>query len=263
MGDQPSFFAWQQSRKSRRSDRDWGVGDKERTTPDNDNEGWIHLTTLCCKLDLPIFNPTTASINTRSGRGNLKSFIARQAPGDFRGRNAVLKACQLQTDHNGKLKLDFGTVLNEVAILSHPALRLHSNLVRLIGVTWEEELPELGLGPSPALVLDFADGGTLADLVQRKPSLSFTVKTEIFCGIGEALLTLHRCGIIHGDVKMENVLIQTEQNGRYVPKLTDFDLSMRIPHCPKPLPGHTCPWNAPEFFEELCHHCMELTDVYS
>jgi hypothetical protein len=263
MGDQPFFLAWQQSRKSRRSDRGWGAGDKDRITPDNNSEGWIHLITLCCKLDLPIFNPTIASVNTRSGRGNLKSFIARQVPGDFRGRNAILKACQVQTDYEGKLKLDFGTALNEVTILSNPALRLHSNLARLIGVTWEEEPPELALGLSPALVLDFADGGTLADLVQRKPSLSFTVKTEIFCGIGEALLALHRCGIVHGDVKMENVLIQTEQNGRYVPKLTDFDLSMSIPHCPKPLPGYTRPWNAPEVFEELCHHCMELTDVYS
>src|SRR5579859_8115660 len=100
MGDQSSFLGWQQSRKSRHSDRDWDAGDKDRTTSDNDSEGWIHLTTLCCKLDLPIFNPTTASINTRSGRGNLKSFIARQAPGDFRGRNAVLKACQVQIDCN-------------------------------------------------------------------------------------------------------------------------------------------------------------------
>jgi len=44
--------------------------------------------------------------------------------------------------------------LNEVTILSNPALRLHPNLARLIGVTWEEEHPELALGLSPALVLD-------------------------------------------------------------------------------------------------------------
>jgi serine/threonine protein kinase len=262
MDDQSFFLAWQQSRQSRGSDRSWGAGDEDRTTPDN-SEGWIHLTTLCCKLDIPIFNPTPVSINTRISRGNLKSFIARQVPRDFRGRNAVLKGCQVQKDYEGNLQLDFGTVLNEVTILSNPALRLHSNLARLIGVTWEEEPPEVDVGLSPALVLDYADGGTLADLVQRKPSLSFTVKTEIFCGIGEALLALHSCGIVHGDVKMENVLIQTEQNGRYVPKLTDFDLSMRIPHCSKRLPGYTRPWNAPEVFEELCHRCMELTDVYS
>jgi serine/threonine protein kinase len=263
MDDQSLFLAWQQSRQSRRSDRSWGAGDEDRTLPDSNSEGWIRLATLCCKLDIPIFNPTLASVNTRSGRGNLKSFIARQAPGDFRGRNAVLKACQIQTDHEGKLNLDFRTIVNEVIILSNPALRLHPNLARLIGVTWEEEPPELDLGLSPALVLDFADGGTLADLVQRKPPLSFTAKAEIFCGVGEALLALHRCGIVHGDVKMENVLIQTEQNGRHVPKLTDFDLSMRIPHSSQPLPGYTRPWNAPEVLEELCHRCMELTDVYS
>jgi hypothetical protein len=37
---------------------------------------------------------------------------------------------------------------------------------------------------------------------------------EIFCRIGEALLALYRCGIVHRDVKMENVLIQIEQNDR-------------------------------------------------
>ena len=188
MSDQPFFLAWQQSRKSRRSDRGWSAQERDRTTPDNNSEGWIHLTTLCCKLDLPIFNPTTASINTRSGRGNLKSIIVCQVPGDLRGRNPILKACRVQTDYEGKLKLDFGTALNEVAILSNPALRLHPDLARLIGVTWEEEHPDLALGLSPALVLDFADVGTLVDLVQRKPSLPFTVKTEVFCGIGEGLL---------------------------------------------------------------------------
>lgn len=82
--------------------------------------------------------------------------------------------------------------------------------------------------------------------------------------VGKALTSLHEYGIIHGDVKAENVLVRS-QGVRWIAKLADFDLSLINPKTPQRLPGRTFPWNAPESQNsaDLCQCCLKLTDVYS
>jgi serine/threonine protein kinase len=231
----------------------------------HDERDWIHIVSLCSKLDIPIFNPPLIAIATRSARSNARSSVVRHVPLDLRGYNVVQKKCKVSHDPQGALQLDISTALRELQILGHPVLSKHANIVHLVGVTWEEELPEYNLGLNPALLLDFADLGTLGDVLQQEQPLSLEEKLEVCYDVGKALTSLHECGIIHGDVKAENVLVRSRGERKWTAKLADFDLSLIDPKTPQRLPGRTLPWNAPESEDrvDLCQCCLKLTDVYS
>jgi serine/threonine-protein kinase len=66
-------------------------------------------------------------------------------------------------------------------------------------------------------------GPRLADLVARGP-IEWRRATRIVIGVAEALDHAHRRGLVHRDVKPENILLHRE--GR--PRLTDFGIAKDI-----------------------------------
>ncbi|MEY2406599.1 MAG: serine/threonine protein kinase, bacterial [Acidimicrobiaceae bacterium] len=89
----------------------------------------------------------------------------------------------------------------------------HPHIVRLRDV--------LVTRSGPALVLDHADGGSLAQLLARRGHLSPGEVVTIGTGIGLALATAHDRGVVHGDVHPGNVLLAAD--GRAL--LADFGLA--------------------------------------
>jgi Tol biopolymer transport system component/tRNA A-37 threonylcarbamoyl transferase component Bud32 len=57
------------------------------------------------------------------------------------------------------------------------------------------------------LVLEYLDGGTLADRLRRSPGLSMDEALSIGIQIGDALDRAHRAGIVHRDLKPGNVML--------------------------------------------------------
>ncbi|NET60009.1 MAG: protein kinase [Symploca sp. SIO2E6] len=97
-----------------------------------------------------------------------------------------------------------------VAMLSvnpHPSIVRVSNLFR-----------ENGL---PCLVMDFIEGESLFDLVQRRKALSESEAVEYILQIGSALTVVHQAGLVHRDAHPNNILLQS--NGRAV--LIDFGIA--------------------------------------
>src|SRR5262249_1289123 len=70
------------------------------------------------------------------------------------------------------------------------------------------------------LVMEFVDGGSLRDW-QRGERPSWRQVVQLMTGVADALATAHEAGILHGDVKPENILVGS---GGYA-KLADFGLS--------------------------------------
>ncbi len=89
----------------------------------------------------------------------------------------------------------------------------HPNVIRV-----REIVPD-GLGV--ALILDLADGGTLADRLRDSGLLSPEVLRELLAPVADALDAAHRVGLVHRDVKPSNVFIAAD--GRAL--LGDFGIA--------------------------------------
>lgn len=68
------------------------------------------------------------------------------------------------------------------------------------------------------LVLPFFPDGTLRDWLDRHPEPSPVALKNYFRGVAQALTFLHNNSVIHGDCKLENILLDGDK-----PVLADFD----------------------------------------
>lgn len=78
-------------------------------------------------------------------------------------------------------------------------------------------------GSTLAIVMDFVDGPNLRSWAETHQPLTPATVAQIAAAIADALDTVHQAGVIHRDVKPENILIDT--GAADSPKLTDFGIS--------------------------------------
>lgn len=74
---------------------------------------------------------------------------------------------------------------------------------------------------APYMLMEFCQSGSYGDAVRNGRRLSWQEATEVAISIAGALETSHRSGILHRDVKPDNILI----DGYGVPKLADFGIA--------------------------------------
>ena len=102
-----------------------------------------------------------------------------------------------------------------IASLEHP------NVVSIYGLRIQEK--------NFYLILEYLPGGSLRDLLDRQGKLPVEQAIQLTIGICEGLAKLHDRGIIHRDIKSENILLTAD--GR--PKITDFGIA----HVPEAFGG--------------------------
>ena len=109
----------------------------------------------------------------------------------------------------------------------------------------------------PYLVMEYVDGGSLADLIESEGSIPWPRAVDYILAVTEALAHAHGQGVLHRDVKPENILL-----GPGGPKLTDFGIAAiresttsqvayTLAHCP------------PETFNDGRDARDERSDIYS
>ncbi|XP_066444753.1 hormonally up-regulated neu tumor-associated kinase-like [Eleutherodactylus coqui] len=89
-------------------------------------------------------------------------------------------------------------------------------------------------GSSYYLVMELCEGGDLLDKLSEKNKIEEREAKSYIRQIVTAVEHLHRKGIVHRDIKLENILLDDESNI----KLVDFGLSNTISYyglCPQPL----------------------------
>ncbi|NJL94560.1 MAG: serine/threonine protein kinase, partial [Anaerolineae bacterium] len=89
----------------------------------------------------------------------------------------------------------------------------HPNIVKMLQAVQQEQ--------THFLVMEYVEGGSLAELLQQQAPLSIHRILEIALDIADALTRAHRLNIIHRDLKPQNVLL--DANGR--PRLSDFGVA--------------------------------------
>jgi eukaryotic-like serine/threonine-protein kinase len=78
--------------------------------------------------------------------------------------------------------------------------------------------------PVPYIVMEYADGRTLADLLAEEGRLRPGRALEIIDGVLRALGHSHRCGIVHRDIKPSNVMVTRQGDV----KVMDFGIARSL-----------------------------------
>lgn len=89
----------------------------------------------------------------------------------------------------------------------------HHNIVNLLDVGMD--------GDSRYLVMEYVQGKTLKEVIRQKGKLPYATAVQIAIRILSALQHTHRNGIIHRDIKPQNILVQSEGHI----KVADFGIA--------------------------------------
>ncbi len=151
-------------------------------------------------IDLPGFK-----IVGQAGAGGLGDvFVAvRESTG---GKVAI----KLLRDHSNSGDVE-RRIRREVTALL--ALKGHPGVVQI------EEV--LTTRKGPALVMEYAEGGSLHSIIQERGSLTGDETIDVALQVGQLLFDAHPLGIVHRDIKPQNILRTTF--GRY--KVCDFGIA--------------------------------------
>lgn len=91
-------------------------------------------------------------------------------------------------------------------------------------------LYDFGVEPdgTPYLVMDFADGENMSDILKREGALSLDRFFNLFSQVCEVLQYAHDRGVIHRDIKPSNIIV-TKSGDREIVKLVDFGIAKLLP----------------------------------
>lgn len=180
------------------------------------------ITLACSELsDVSINERIYPAIGAPLGTGAAFSVERKEAKGEkLVAVKHVLKRDDRPNDNSTPVpdsKAILDAVLLELRVLLHLNSLQHRNVVRLLAYGWDE-------GPLPYLVLEYADLGSLRQFLQASPQ-SWEEKHRTVVGLASALEMLHACEVIHGDIKLENILVFSSRKRGFDAKLADFGLS--------------------------------------
>ena len=122
----------------------------------------------------------------------------------------------------------------------------HQNVVQVYDIIDDTEIP--------TILMEYMSGGSLATRMGSDP-LPTEVVLRIIRQVGEGLQAIHDAGLVHRDVKPENIL---EEAGNY--KITDFGVAMTGDE--DALPFVTNKYAAPEVLIEP-DKISAASDLYS
>ncbi|KAK4199630.1 putative serine threonine protein kinase [Triangularia verruculosa] len=129
------------------------------------------------------------------------------------------------TDDGKSLRTKLRSVILEVQIMRHAPLKAHPNITTAHGYGWNMQQGQI----SPFVVIEYASMGTLREYFQQRGKShgqqSDLLHIEILVGdVASGLSALHKCGIVHGDVKLDNMLVFPDPSrpSSAIAKVADF-----------------------------------------
>lgn len=140
------------------------------------------------------------------GRGGWGTVYAAEHTG--LGKRFAIKVINSPTIDKIK-KERFEREAKALSVLNHP------------GVV---SVVDYGVDPSPYIVMEYVEGDTLADLLDKQEKLPLMTVFDFFLQLAEVLEACHQKGLVHRDIKPANIMVLTI-SGRQTIKLLDFGLA--------------------------------------
>jgi len=144
------------------------------------------------------------------GRGGTS--IVYRARDRALGRDVAIKVIQAHFGADEGTVARFGQEARLLAGLRHPNIVSAFSILKLRGG---------GL----ALVMEYVPGRTLRDIISKDGPLSVEMAEQVVRDICDALIAAHEHGIVHRDVKPDNVFLE-ETTGRAM--LADFGIAVHL-----------------------------------
>lgn len=144
------------------------------------------------------------------------------------GMGAVFRALHLGTDRTVALKIivpDYAGRSDFLARFEREAracgrLR-HPNIVDVTDFGYDDS----GDRRIAYLVMEYLDGCSLADVLRDEASLPIAWVVDVLQQAGSAVEEAHRAGILHRDLKPDNIWLEPNRRGGYTVKVLDFGLA--------------------------------------
>ena len=129
-------------------------------------------------------------------------------------RTVAVKLIQPQFSSNDQFVARFRREAEAAGRLRHP------NVVDVtdFGVT------QTANGPVAYLVMEYLDGCSLAEIVSEEGALPIQWVIDILEQVCAAVEAAHRAGVIHRDLKPDNIWLEPNGRGGYTVKVLDFGL---------------------------------------
>jgi len=155
-----------------------------------------------------------------AGRYLIESLLGEGAMGvvyrardTSRQRTIAIKVLRGELAADSTSRLRFAREFALTRKLSHP------NVVGVIGYGCN--------GPDPPhLVMEYSDGETLRDAMERKspptPARAIDIGRQLAAGLSH----VHAAGLVHRDLKPENVILERRPRATAVPRILDFGLAI-------------------------------------
>lgn len=161
--------------------------------------------------------------------------------------------------HDPRFVASLENEVRAVARLDHPGIVRVFDYGKVDEAAVEASRGTLAAG-SPYLVMELATGGTLA---RMKAPLGFLDTYPILRLLLAALAHAHARGVVHRDLKPDNVLIATNEDLRPGMKLTDFGIAKAHEADASEAGGGTPAFMAPEQFFGRRSDAGPWTDLYA
>ena len=78
---------------------------------------------------------------------------------------------------------------------------------------------------TPYIVMELLEGEALRDVLCREPQLSPETAVAILLPVASAMHAAHERGVVHRDLKPDNVMLADQGDGRIQPKVVDFGIA--------------------------------------
>jgi eukaryotic-like serine/threonine-protein kinase len=165
--------------------------------------------------------PDGAPVAVVAGRYRLRELVGTggmgavwRAADELLGREVALKQVRITDQQDTDVALARERIMREARIAA--ALH-HPHIVSIFDVVLEDG--------EPWLVLEFLPSRSLGSVLAERGTLPAVEVAAIGADVAEALAAAHAAGIVHRDVKPDNVLLSRPSAAGPLVKLTDFGIA--------------------------------------